>query len=40
METWMEKPDVEKYEKKKDSKKQADDKPQDNIFDTEEIRIE
>jgi mycofactocin precursor len=36
----MEKLDVEKYEKKKDSKKQTDDNPQDNIFDTEEIRIE
>ena len=36
----MEKLDVEKYEKKKDSKKQEDVKPQDNIFDTEEIRIE
>ena len=39
-EIWMEKLDAEKYEKIKDSKKQEDVKPQDNIFDTEEIRIE
>ena len=39
-ETCMEKLDVEQDEKKKDSKKRADENLQDSIFDTEEIRIE
>jgi mycofactocin precursor len=39
-ETCMEKLDVEKDEKKTDSKKRADETLQDSIFDTEEIRIE
>jgi len=36
----MKKLDVEKDEKIEDLKQQADKNPQDNIFDTEEIRIE
>jgi len=36
----MKKHDVEKDEKKEDLKQQADETPQDNIFDTEEIQIE
>ena len=36
----MKKLDVEMSEKKEDLKQQEDDNPQDNIFDTEEIRIE
>ena len=36
----MKKLDVEKDEKIKDLKQQIDKNPQDNIFDTEEIRIE
>ena len=32
--------DVEMSEKIEDSKQQEDENPQDNIFDTEEIRIE
>jgi mycofactocin precursor len=39
-ETCMEKLDVEKDEKKTDSKKRADETLHDSIFDTEEIRIE
>jgi mycofactocin precursor len=36
----MKKLDVEKDDKIKDLKQQIDENPQDNIFDTEEIRIE
>jgi mycofactocin precursor len=36
----MEKLDVEQDGKEKDSKKRADENPQDSIFETEEIRIE
>ena len=36
----MKKLDVEKDEKIKDLKQQIDENQQDNIFDTEEIRIE
>ena len=36
----MKKLDVEKGEKIEALKQQADEHPQDNIFDTEEIRIE
>ena len=36
----MKKLDVEKDERKEDLKQQIVDNPQDNIFDTEEIRIE
>jgi len=36
----MKKLDVEKHEKIEDLKQQVDENPQDNIFDTEEIRIE
>ena len=36
----MKKLDVEKNEKIEDLKQQEDENPQDNIFDTEEIRIE
>jgi mycofactocin precursor len=39
-ESYMKKLDVEMSEKKEDLKQQEDDNPQDNIFDTEEIRIE
>jgi mycofactocin precursor len=39
-ETCMEKLDVEKDEKIKDSKKRADENHHDSIFDTEEIQIE
>ncbi|CAB1063258.1 hypothetical protein D1BOALGB6SA_8041 [Olavius sp. associated proteobacterium Delta 1] len=39
-ESYMKKHDVEKDEKKEDLKQQADETPQDNIFDTEEIQIE
>jgi mycofactocin precursor len=36
----MKKLDVEKGQKIEDLKQQADESPQDNIFDSEEIRIE
>ena len=36
----MEKCDVEQDEKETDANKRADDNPQDNLFDTEEIQIE
>ncbi len=36
----MEKVDVEQDEKRKDSKKRADENPQDSIFSAEEIQIE
>ena len=39
-ESYMKKLDVEMSEKTEDLKKQEDDNPQNNIFDTEEIRIE
>jgi len=39
-ESYMKKLDVEKDEKIEELKQQADENPQDNIFDTEEIRIE
>jgi len=39
-ESYMKKLDVEMNEKIEDLKQQEDENPQDNIFDTEEIRIE
>lgn len=39
-ESYMKKLDVEKDEKIEDIKQQANENPPDNIFDTEEIRIE
>ncbi len=38
--TCMEKLDVEQDENEKNLKKRTDENPQDNIFDTKEIRIE